>query len=105
MQRCQLSANFLSCYIYKGMDLSILCYADDVHNVSRTTRGLEKCFREISENYREIGLSLNAVKCEVLIFNELGVTRVDDASIDLNGIEVNPCDKMTYLGQPIGKNL
>jgi hypothetical protein len=58
-----------------------------------------------SENYREIGLSLNAAKCEVLIFNELGLTRVDDASIDLNGIGVKPCDKLTYLGLPIGKNL
>jgi hypothetical protein len=96
--QCQLS----SCCIYKGIELSILCYADDV---LKTTSGLEKCFREISENYHEIGLSLNAAKCEVFIFSELGVTRVDDASIDLNGIGVKPCDKLTYLDLSIGKNL
>ena len=65
--QCQLS----SCCIYKGTDLSVLCYADDVVNISRTISGLEKCFLDICKNYSDIGLSLNAEKCDVLIFNEI----------------------------------
>ena len=38
--QCQLS----SCCIYKGTDLSILCYADEVFNISRTISRLKKCF-------------------------------------------------------------
>ena len=92
-------------YIYKGTDWSILCYADDVFNISRPISGIEKCFLDICKNYSDIGLSLNAEKCDVLIFNEINTTRSDNISIDLNGTEVKPCVKLKYLGLPIGKNL
>ena len=62
-------------------------------------------FSEISKNYSDIGLSLNAGKFDVLIFNGLDATRSDDISIDLNGTERKPCVKLNYLGLPIGKYL
>ena len=63
-----------SCCIYKGTDLLILCYADNIFDISRTTSKLEKYFLEISKNYSDTGLSLNTGKFDVLIFNELDAT-------------------------------
>ena len=59
----------------------------------------------------DIGLPLNAEKCDVLIFNEIDTTKSDNISIDLNGTskakvtQVKPCVKLKYLGLPVGKNL
>jgi hypothetical protein len=55
------------CCIFNGVSVSVLCYADDVLNLSRTVFNLEKSFREIAKNYNEIGLSLNAAKSRVII--------------------------------------
>ena len=80
---CQLSC----CSIYKGIDLSIVCYANELFDVSRTTR-VGILFPEISENYCEIEFFQNATKCDILILNEVDVRRGYGVTIDLNGAKV-----------------
>ena len=62
-------------------------------------------FLEICKIYSDIGLSLEAEKCDVLNFNEIDTTRSDNIFIDLGGTGVKTCVKLKYLGLPIGKNL
>ena len=111
--QCQLS----SCCIYKGTDWSILCYADDVFNISRTISGLENVFWRYVKT--TVILDFPEMVKNVIFWFLMKYIRLDqisesvqnyggrlvNISIDLNGTEVKPCVKLKYLGPPIGKNL
>ena len=57
-------------FVFKGLDLSILNYADDILNLSRTVSSVEENFSVLSREYAEIGLNFNASKSEVLAFGK-----------------------------------
>ena len=83
--------------------MSILCYADDVLNLSRSLLSLGKSFREFAKNYNEISFFLNAAKYQVLLFN---FNRSETpARVNLGDSNVIPLQELVYLGLPIGTSL
>jgi hypothetical protein len=91
------------CCILNGFIVSVLCYADDVLDLTRAVFSLEKSFREIAKNYNEIGLSLNAPKSRVLLFN-FNRSETPDR-VNLGDSDVVPLQELVYLGLPIGISL
>ena len=59
-------------FIFRGLDLSFLNYADDVLNLSWTISGIEENFEVLCTEYRKIGLEFNAEKSEVV---SIGMSR------------------------------
>ena len=55
-------------FILCGIDLSLIGYADDVLNLSRSLHRLEANFTELQQGNAPIGLQFNAEKSEVLFF-------------------------------------
>ncbi|XP_065578592.1 uncharacterized protein LOC136039001 [Artemia franciscana] len=53
-------------FIFRGLDSSLLNYADDVLNLSRTISGIEENFEILRPEYTKIGLKFNAGKSEVV---------------------------------------
>ena len=47
-------------YILRGIDVSLIGYADDVLNLGRSLRGLEANFIKLQQEYAHTGLHLNA---------------------------------------------
>ena len=92
----------LNCiFIFKGVDLSLVTFADDLLNLSCTFQGCSSTFEFLQEEYEHIGLSFNTDKTVVLPFNYKG----NRSSISLSGSEVSFTSSLTYLGMPIGANL
>ena len=52
--------------IFRGLDLSLLNYADDVLNLSRAASMIENCFRVFSDEYATTDLFFKAKRSEVL---------------------------------------
>ena len=65
--QAQNSVNF-SC-IHRGVNLSLMTFADDVLNLSRTFSGCENAFNQFYNEYNNIGLSFNVEKTAVVAFN------------------------------------
>ena len=93
----------VSSCILEGIDVSLIAYADDVFNPSRTVLAFEKNFSILSREYSKINLKFNAEKSEVVLFNWGPVP--EGFNIDLNGVLVAPKLEMNYLGLPIGNSL
>ena len=93
-----------TCFIFRGIDLSLVNYADDILNLSRSVSGIESNFRVLSNEYANIGLEFNSSKSEVVVFNcrkkELAPVIFAPGSNT-----VTAAASMTYLGLPIGSNL
>lgn len=90
--------------IFRGLNVSLIDYADDILNASRTLIGIEETFRVLSKEYGNIGLSFNPQKSEVLVFN----SRVKDSvPVDvIFGIyTIKSSSKIMYLGLPICSDL
>ena len=45
--------------VSKGIDVSLMAYADDQHNLNRSANRLSKNFEVLSREYNKIGLSFN----------------------------------------------
>ncbi|XP_065582962.1 uncharacterized protein LOC136042033 [Artemia franciscana] len=56
-------------FIFEGLGLSLLNYADDVLNLRRTLALIEKNFASLSEEYNDIGLNFNPSNSECIKFN------------------------------------
>ena len=56
-------------FIFRGLDLLLLNYADDTLNLSRTVALIEKNFASLSEERNEISLKCNPSKSEFIKFN------------------------------------
>ena len=56
--------------ISKNINVSLLTYADDLLNLSRSIRGLQSNFSILRDEYRKIGLAFNTSKSAVLFFND-----------------------------------
>ena len=55
--------------VSKGIDVSLMAYADDLLNLNRSADRLSKNFDVLSREYNKIGLSFNVSKSAVLFFN------------------------------------
>jgi hypothetical protein len=97
--RAQDKSNFA--FIFKGVDLSLVTFADDLLNLSCTFQGCSSTFELLQDEYEHIGLSFNTDKTVVLPFNYKG----NKNSISLSGSEAPLASSLTYLGMPIGANL
>ena len=88
-------------FIFKGIDVSLVNYAEDVLNVSRTQAGIEEKFRILSGEYNSIGLHFNYRKREILVFNR---HCQDPVAVPLGVLVIKDQKRLKYLGVPIGKN-
>ena len=61
--------NVLTRCIFKGIDVSLANYADDIFDISRTEVGIEETFGILDRKYKLIGLRFNERKTEFLVFN------------------------------------
>ena len=89
-------------FIFAGLDLSLVCYADDILNVSRTIQRISEIFATLQSEYAKLGLQFNAEKSEVVFFNWKQASPRD---IPLGNSRIKPVDHITYLGLPIGSSV
>lgn len=90
-------------FLYLGLDLSLLNYADDILNLSRSFSRFEENFAALKSSYEKIGLSFNETKTEFIVFNR---KRIDPApEVKLGDKMVKPSSSITHLGLPIGCNI
>ena len=113
-QGAVLSPNFFNNYIIEpqdscpsscilsSIDISLVCYADDTLNLSRTLNRLSEIFSCLQSNYEKVGLRFNSQKSEVLLYNW---KNDPPTNITLGDCSVKPVDKIVYLGLPIGSSL
>jgi len=87
--------------VSKGIDVSLMAYADDLLNLNRSADRLSKNFDVLSREYNKIGLSFNVSKSAALFFYS-GYYKEE---IPLGNSAVKPCESITYLGLPIGQSL
>ena len=68
---CILDAQFqaVSSCILKGIDLSLIAYANNVFNHSRMVLEFEKKISILSREFSKIDLNFNAEKSEVVLFD------------------------------------
>ena len=57
-----------SCII-PSIDTSLVCYADDVLNLSGTLQKASDIFEMLKTEYLKLGLSFNTEKTEIVLFN------------------------------------
>ena len=84
--------------------MSLVNYADDILNLSRSVSGIESNFRVLSNEYANIGLEFNSSKSEVVVFN-CRKKELAPVIFALGSNTVTAAASMTYLGLPIGSNL
>ena len=91
-------------FIFRGLDLSLLNYADDILNLSRTLALIEKNFASLSEEYNDIGLKFNPSKSECIKFNSKRPGS-DSTTVTLGDSDIELSSSLTYLGLPLGTDL
>ena len=108
------SPNFFNNYVLEAQDqcpcslilastnLSFVCYADDILNLSRTLPRISEIFAILQDEYLKVGLQFNLAKSEIVLFNWKSPT---PPSIALGSSTVQPADHIVYLGLPIGSSL
>ena len=89
-----------SCFL--GLtNLSYIAYADDLLLISRTKSSLIKSTQLVSKSFEEIGLKLNAEKCEYLVFNAKHQSR----DLDFGYFLVKLVSSIWWLGISICSSL
>ena len=86
--------------ILRGIDLSLISYADDVLNLSCLLCSLEENFIQFQVEYGKIGLQFNKKKSDVLLFNAKQGSAVD---VRLGGATIWLAKDIVYLGICIGQ--
>ena len=89
--------------ILSSIDTSLVCYADDVLNLSRTLQKASDIFETLKTEYLKLGLSFNTEKTEIVLFNLQKTPHVPSLLFGEN--LVNTADHINYLGVPIGSSL
>ena len=74
--------------IVTGIDVSLIAYADDIFNPSRTVPSFERNFAILSKEYAKINLTFNREKSDVIMFN-WGETRAG-FTVNHDGVPVSP---------------
>ena len=95
------SPNFFNNYVLEAQDqcpcslilastnLSFVCYADDILNLSRTLLRISEIFAILQDEYLKVGLQFNLAKSEIVLFNWKSPT---PPSIALGSSTVQPAD-------------
>ena len=91
-------------FIFRGLDLSLLNYADYILNLSRTIALIEKNFASLSEEYNDIGLNFNPSKSQCFKFNSKRPGS-DSTTVTLGDSDIELSSSLTYLGLPLGTDL
>ena len=89
--------------ILSSIDTSLVCYADDVLNLSRTLQKASDIFETLKTEYLKLGLSFKTEKTEIVLFNWQKTPHVPSLLFSEN--LVNTSDHINYLGVPIGSSL
>ena len=55
--------------ILSSVNLSLICYADDILNLSRTLQRITEIFGILEAEYQKIGLEFNSSKSDIVLFN------------------------------------
>ena len=92
----------MSC-VLSGHNISLVTYADDIFNLSRTLDKIPETFQKLQTEYLKSGLEFNAEKTDVVLFNWKG-TLPDE--IVLGNSKIHPSDQIIlassrHLGIPI----
>lgn len=91
------------------MDVSLLCYADDILLVSTSLCNLQANIDLLSRGYTNIGLVINPAKTEFLVFEPprapSEVARREATRVTVAGQVVLPSRKLKYLGITYGSDL
>ncbi|XP_065578568.1 uncharacterized protein LOC136038978 [Artemia franciscana] len=91
------------------MDVSLLCYADDILLVSTSLCNLQANIDLLSRGYTNIGLVINPAKTEFLVFEPprapSEVARREATCVTVAGQVVLPSRKLKYLGITYGSDL
>ena len=86
--------------VFRGRDISLLYYAEDILNLRSSFWMIEKNFDVLRNAYSEINLSFNESKSEIVVFNRQSSDDVPD--IRLGNSVVRPAPSLVNLGLPIG---
>ena len=101
--RLYLQSSAVTSCILEGIDVSLIAYAADIFNPSRTVQSFERNFAILSKEYAKINVTFNREKSDVVLFNWdetwAGFT------VNLDGAPVCPKSQMKHLGLPIGDTL
>ena len=65
-------------FVFRGIDISLLNYADDILNLSRSFGMIEKNFDVLSNPYSKINLSFKESRSEIVVFNRQSSDDVPD---------------------------
>ena len=93
-----------TCCIYLGIDVSLINYADDILNASRSVSRVEDNYNILSDEYAKIGLAFNTAKSEVVVFRR-NAKDSTPISVLLGDTAVSSKPSLTYLGLPIASDL
>ena len=80
--------------------MTLVCYSDDVLELSRPLQHIEEKFSILESGYSKLELEFNSEKSEILLFN-WGNLR-PTPSVQLGNSFGKPVEKLIYLGLPIG---
>ena len=56
-------------FIFASLDLSLVCHAEDILNLSRTIQHTSEIFATLQSEYAKLGLQFNAEKSKDAFFN------------------------------------
>lgn len=93
-----------SCF-FRGINLSLLNFADDILHVSRSISLFQQNYDSLAAAYKQIGLSFNESKTELLFFNGSKNELSINLSVKIGDTLIKPCESLTYLGLPISSTL
>ena len=88
-------------FIFRGVDITLLNYADDILNISRSLTRIEENFDILNEMYGGIGLSFNSSKSEFIVFNGDS----SGAVCKFGNQQVIGSSSIMYLGLPISSDM
>jgi hypothetical protein len=91
--QCQMSC------VLSGHNISLVIYADDIFNLSRTLDKIPQAFQKLQTEYLKSGLEFNAETTDVVLFNWKGPLPDE---IVLENSKIRPSDQIVYLVIPIG---
>ena len=91
-------------FIFRGLDLSLLNYADDILNLSRILALTDKNFASLSEEHNDIGLKFNPSKSECIKFNSKR-PGPDSTTGTFSDSDIELSSSLTDLGLPLGTDL
>ena len=86
-----------------SVNLSLVYYADDILNLSRTLQSITESFGILGAEYQKVGLEFISFKSIIVVFN--WKTDSSAPSITLGSGSVQPIEHLMNLGLPIASSI